>query len=253
MRQGRAFVAAPQRSLEHRGKEKSGFEFPIARTRIGPDAGIEYRQAGTLGYGPNPVVSRDTCEEKDKMGFDFRSLLRAGFCLLGATLAVAEAKADVFHTVGVTAELRYVGLERGAKRMGVLRGKLRVRNDLKFSRLELGGREYPIELQGLYVGRVSRRVSGSLELSGDSLLDLVRSCNRSPWRKASTREAVDEFISRQAQLGVFSSSHVVSFRSLPQLDFDQPDLTIHRIEFLEEGNSDVLVLSLDFSDRAKSD
>ena len=135
----------------------------------------------------------------------------------------------------------------------MLRGKLRVRKDLKFSLLELGGREYPIELRSLYVGRGSGRVSGSLELSGDSLLELLRSCNRSPWRKTSTREAVDEFIDQQERLGVFSNSHVVRFRSLPQLDFDQPDLTVHRIEFLEDGNSDVLVLSLDFSDRAESD
>ena len=163
------------------------------------------------------------------------------------------AHSNTYSTVGITAELQYSRLDQRAKRMGRVRGDLRAREDLQFSRLELGGREYPIDLQYLRVGRQSLRASGRFEMSGSSLRELLHSLNRSILRKSSLREAVSEFIGRQEQLGSFSGNHSVQFQSLPQLDFDQPDRTIHRVEFLDDSSSEVLVLTLDFSNRAKTD
>jgi len=81
----------------------------------------------------------------------------------------------------------------------------------------------------------------------------VQSLNRSIWRSHSTRESVISLVQRQEQAGVFSGSHEVRFQSLPQLDFDQPDLTIHQVKFLDDMTSEVLTLSLDFEARARRD
>ena len=164
-----------------------------------------------------------------------------------------SAQAESYSTVGVTANLMYSSMDVRAKRMGHLRGNLRVRDDLEFSRLELGGREYPIELQYFRVGRASRRASGRFEVDGDTLRELVQSLNRSIWRSHSTKASVTAFIQRQDQLGEFSGSHVVAFESLPRLDFDQPDLTIHRVKFRDDTTSEVLTFSLDFESRARLD
>jgi hypothetical protein len=147
----------------------------------------------------------------------------------------------------------YSSMDVRAKRMGRLRGKLRVRDDLKFSRLELGGREYPIELQYFRVGRTSLRASGRFEVDGNTLREWVQSLNRSVWRSHSTKASVTAFIERKDQSGEFSESHVVRFQSLPQLDFEQPDLTIHQVEFRDDATSEVLTLSLDFESRARLD
>lgn len=114
-------------------------------------------------------------------------------------------------------------------------------------------REYPIGLEYFRVGRESLRASGRFELDGDALLELVQSLNRSIWRSHSTRESVISLVQRQEQAGVFSGSHEVRFQSLPQLDFDQPDLTIHQVKFLDDMTSEVLTLSLDFEARARRD
>jgi len=66
--------------------------------------------------------------------------IQLGIGLLSTTLLSlwSPAQADSYSTVGVTAKLTYSSVDLRAKRMGRMRGKLRVRDDLKFSRLELG-------------------------------------------------------------------------------------------------------------------
>jgi hypothetical protein len=86
-----------------------------------------------------------------------------------------------------------------------------------------------------------------------SLRELMQSLNRSFLGKPSVREAVRDFVGRQDQPGSFAASHTVRFASLPQLDFNQPDETIHWVEFFEKCAPETLILSLDFSSRARQD
>ncbi len=71
------------------------------------------------------------------------------------------------------------------------------------------------------------------------------------------REASRKIMADLESQGEFEGwTFTVRFKSLPQLDFDQPDLTLHSIDLTDgqEGPlGEYLRLDIDFADRARVD
>jgi len=170
-----------------------------------------------------------------------------GAIFVGWGAPIADARE--FLDIGVSVELRHSSLDQKSRRMGKIRGQLRVRDDLEQALLTLGSNQFPVQMKSLYVGRESRRVSGRLELTGDQVYQVLSQCNRSVWRGRQRRAQVRQLLERYQANESLREIYSLPFRSLPQLDFDQADLTRVSLEFSDDESSDGLILTFDFDDR----
>ncbi len=164
------------------------------------------------------------------------------------------AHAFDIYSIDFKARIKSGSISSPTKRVGTLRGELRIRSDQEAAILKIGRRTYDIEVKHLYVGRVSNRPQIRFEIPGEDLAQILEKEFNSGWKNRRKQEALDLLTELKNQ-GQFPELVTIRFASLPRLDFDQPDRTLVDLVFEDDQNSSspFLRMEFDFDDRATRD
>ncbi len=190
----------------------------------------------------------------------FSTRLYVFTAFLALFLGVSAPRAQAFHvyTIPFKGALVHGSLAQKERKVARFRGALRIRSDQDSGLMRVAGKDYPIDVQHLYVGRVSRRPQVRFEIQGRDLAEMLNLELSSGFSFYSGRQVASRKIMADLESkGEFEGwIFTLRFKSLPQLDFDQPDLTLDSIDLTdgqEAPQGEYLRLDIDFADRAKVD